>query len=707
VLLVAACGGGEAPRARRTIYDLVARFAVTEGGGETTVLELADRRSRPRLTRGWSDPQVLPSGESVVLGTERFSTVRIDLAKPMDRTLILRCAHRGPPSAPPARIAVLLNNRRFGVFPVGPAMEDLRVQLPARLQRPGRNEFTVSGPPARRGKETGIAYHSIRLDGPVDPRRPRLEDDAILLPEAATLRYLLRVPSDGLVTLAPEPQDAPLSAVIQPEGEREQDVELDAGPDGTLVGDLSPWREQIVRLSIRYPGGRGPVRVRAPRVLGTADPVAPPPGEGRRANVLLYVIDTLRADHLGCYGYAKSTSPHIDALARDAAVFQTALAQASWTRPAMASLFTGVDPPVHGAMTLRQGFRPEVPTLTESLAAAGYETAAFVTNVNVAGRWGFGRGFDVYEYLPEDETSETLHVRSDVLTARAREWLDRADPSRPFFLYVHATDPHSPYAPPDDLARIWANGRCGGAAKRLLERVKPQPSRLTPDELRQLIACYDAEIVFNDRSFGALVADLARRRRLDDTIVVVTADHGEEFLDHRGLEHGRTLYDELLRIPLVMRFPDAGLRARRVEAVARQIDVMPTLLAYLGLPLPAEVRGRSLLGAIAGDRPEASVEAYAYTQLGGRSRQSITVDRWKVIESERNSVPLQIFDLGRDPAERVNRAPERPWLAEYAREAFAMWLAELPRTPADGGLTAPPEADAETMRRLRALGYVE
>jgi hypothetical protein len=134
---------------------------------------------------------------------------------------------------------------------------------------------------------------------------------------------------------------------------------------------------------------------------------------------------------------------------------------------------------------------------------------------------------------------------------------------------------------------------------------------------------------------------------------------------------------------------------------------MPTLLAYLGLPLPAEVRGRSLLGAIAGDRSETSVEAYAYTQLGGRTRQSITVDRWKVIESERSSVPLQIFDLGRDPAERVNRALERPWLGEYAREAFAMWLAELPRTPPGAELTAPPEADAETMRRLRALGYVE
>jgi arylsulfatase A-like enzyme len=694
---------------RRPVYDLVERFAAVVGG-ETTTIALADRRSRPRLTRGWSDPETLSDGVAVVMATERFATVRIDVARPMERTLVLRCARRGPAGAPPTRLAVLVNRRRVGVLTVGTAMADHRLVLPASVQQPGRNDLTISGPPRRRGGGTGVAYHSLRLEGPVDRRGPRLEDGAIALHGPATIRWVLRVPPAGVVSVAVEPRDAPLVATVEREGGAGHPVPLAAAADGTLAGDLGSWEGQIVRLALAHPGGSGSVRLRAPRVFGAADDQgAATKIERRSANVVLYVIDTLRADHLGCYGYAKPTSPRIDALAADGALFADALAQASWTRPATASIMTGVDPPVHGAMTIRQGFRPEVPTLAEVLAAAGHATAAFVTNVNVAGRWGFARGFDRYEYLPEDEDSPALHVGADVLAARVRDWLERADTGRPFFLYVHATDPHAPYTPSGDLERAWAAERgCGKEVQRLLGQAKRRPETMTSGELGRLIACYDAEIAFVDRHVGGLVDELARRGLLDDTVVVVTSDHGEEFLDHRGVEHGRTLYDEQLRIPLVMRFPDPALRGRKVAARARQIDVVPTVLDYLGLPAPAEVRGRSLLAAIAGEGVGDPIDSFAHTRLGGRALQSLTTGRWKVIARESGRGPLQAFDLARDPDERTDRARARPWLADFARESLATWLADVPRTGDPTRVPEPlPEADAATLRRLRALGYVE
>src|SRR5262249_41099471 len=161
-------------------------------------------------------------------------------------------------------------------------------------------------------------------------------------------------------------------------------------------------------------------RVLSPRLHGVepASDAPHPPARADARNVILYVIDTLRADHLGCYGYPRPTSPHIDAFARDAALFEHAVAQSSWTRPPPASILTGREAAAHGARALRRGLRPGVPTLAELLAARGYRTAAFVTNVNVAPQWGFQRGFEVYGYLTEDERSPSVHVGADVLNAQ-------------------------------------------------------------------------------------------------------------------------------------------------------------------------------------------------------------------------------------------------------------------------------------------------
>jgi arylsulfatase len=662
--------------------------------------------------RGWSEPERLATGDAVVVATERLASVDVDLRRAVDRDLVVRCGRLGDDTtARPTRIAVLFNRRRVGVLPVGTGLGTYRLRVPARMQQPGRNRLTFSGPARRRGRASGLAYHSIRLEGPPQVSGPQIEGSTIAFGGSDVLSFVLRVPAAGALTLALDPPHTNLVVAVEPERGASQAVSIATDATGTSVGDLEQWRGEIVRMTLAAPGTPGVVRVKTPRIVGAADDTgAPPRRPSGRANVLLYLIDTLRADHLGCYGYDRPTSPRIDALAADGVLFADALAQASWTRPATASIMTGVDPPVHGAVGIRYGFRPDVPTLAEQLHTQGYATAAFVTNVNVAGRWGFARGFDRYEYLPEDENGPTLHVRSDALGARVRAWLDTAKPTRPFFLYVHASDPHAPYAPPDELARVWApGGTCGVEVRRLLEAAKRDPDAVTPEQLRLLTACYDAEIAFNDAQFGVLVDDLRHRGLLDETLIVVIADHGEEFSEHRGFEHGRTLFDEQLRIPLVMRFPDSDHRGIRVAARARQIDVLPTVLDYLGMTIPAEVRGRSLLPAIETQEPPAVVDSYAQTQLGGRDLESLTTRQWKVIQGGRGrGEGLQAFDLVRDAGEHTDRARDQPLLATYARESLAAWLADLPHAADAGGeLAAPPEADPATLERLRALGYVE
>jgi choline-sulfatase len=476
---------------------------------------------------------------------------------------------------------------------------------------------------------------------------------------------------------------------------------------------MDPYAGDLVRVTFRA-SGEAPVTLRSPQISAPLPPQPAPaaPRASSRANVLLYHIDTLRADHLGCYGYTRATSPRIDALAREAVQFSEVMAQASWTRPATASILTGLYPPAHGAMMLRQGIRADIPTLAEVLFAHGYQTAGFVTNVNVAGRWGFQRGFEAYEYLPEDAHSPNVHVRSDELNAHVFAWLrERHREDQPFFLYVHATDPHGPYTPPESFAeRFVQGGGCAAAGSRLLlDQIERHPERTEPEQIRLLEACYDAEIASTDANFGALLDELKRLHLYENTVVVLTADHGEEFFDHGGFEHGRTLYQEQLRVPLILRLLDEHVRNQRATVRARQIDIAPTLLDYLGIPIPQPVQGRSLLPMLTTATHNQDIDSFAQTSLGGRRLETVITDSLKVIHVQgRGREHVEAYDLRTDGKERSNMIEQRPILRGYARQALIAWSAEVPK--GEHGTAEPPvqpELDQATLERLRALGYTD
>ena len=303
---------------------------------------------------------------------------------------------------------------------------------------------------------------------------------------------------------------------------------------------------------------------------------------------------------------------------------------------------------------------------------------------------------------------------SDEVTARAAAWLDaRQGDDRPFFLYLHTADPHAAYEPQEPFRSRFAadvpkDGVIG--SRSFLKRLAGGRIPVTPELVRNLLALYDAEVAWNDDSFGALVAELERRGLWDDTVVIVLSDHGEEFHEHGRWEHGQTLHTEMLDVPWLARFP--GLpEGVRVAEVAQHIDLVPTLLAYLGLPQPPHVEGRDLLPLLSGERPaldegEIEVEepaAFSWLDLDGLTGAAVTTEAWRLIDSRSPPSGAALYDRRKDPAEHQNRTAERPVDAEYLKTRL-----EARERNRRGAMKAGEATlDEELTRQLRALGYLQ
>jgi arylsulfatase A-like enzyme len=444
-----------------------------------------------------------------------------------------------------------------------------------------------------------------------------------------------------------------------------------------------------------------------------------PAREQTRPDIILVSIDSLRSDHLGCYGYARDTSPTIDGLAAQGARFVAAMSTTSWTLPAHAALFTGLFDATHGATYDGIRLSDEHMTLAEVLRQAGYHTAGFFGGPYLHSAFGLAQGFTHYQScmtriaddLPDDEVRGSARDAShaDVtgprLLEEVRGWLGTLG-SGPFFLFVHMWDVHFDYIPPPGYAERFDPDYAGSANFTDLPRNPEVHAGMPQREREHLVALYDGEIRFTDEVLGKLLAELDRHGRFADALVVVTADHGEEFFEHGNKGHRGTLYDEVVRIPLVIRWPGHIGPGLVIEEPVQIVDLMPTLLALAGVELPVAVQGRDLSPLLEGGEISPA-PALLDLQRGRHNRlQGLRTRENKLLVSSPGGTVL--FDLVRDPRELHPRREPHDAL-EAARlelegrlaaaRAFRDGLGER------GGIPTP--IGREMRERLRSLGYLE
>ena len=448
-------------------------------------------------------------------------------------------------------------------------------------------------------------------------------------------------------------------------------------------------------------------------------PLAPEDLRCPDCSLVLVSIDTLRADHLGCYGYSRPTSPTIDALARESILFEAAYAPSYHTADSHMSLFTGVYPSVHRVRNVAHArdsnaLPPSIETFTEKLAAAGFATAGFHGGGNVSGPYGFARGFSTYRSTLDD-------------LAPAVDWLGRrrALPRQRFFLFVHTFRTHDPYLPDPPYNRIWLPDGSGdvisdpkefesllpaaefGARRKLFwSRVDPE----NPSDRETIVALYDGAIRQVDDEIGPLLTSVAALPQR--TLVVLVSDHGEEFYEHGGNLHDQ-VYEETLRVPFLIRLPDRRGAGTRIPWRASLVDLAPTILDLLGVDRLSRAQGRSLVPHLPAGSADPKRVILAEKVVGASTgvlgthalKQALLAGDEKLILWP--TAPRQLFDLLRDPGEKLDLAKERGASMKRLSEALdrrnllnsELWRA-LPRSESGVRL------DAETVERLGALGYL-
>ena len=444
----------------------------------------------------------------------------------------------------------------------------------------------------------------------------------------------------------------------------------------------------------------------------------------RRPNVILISIDTLRADHLSCYGYSRKTSPRLDAFARQSVRFCKAFCQASWTLPSHMSIMTSQYPHVHGVEEGQDALPEGATTLAEVLSAKGYRTAAFVSWIYLARKFGFAQGFDEFtELLPPphmvDSTTQAS-IKAEQFTDYAVRWLHR-DHAGPFFLFLHYFDPHLDYEPPPPYDREFDPDYRGNARgsfgwiQEYIKGVHRHLSRIDPRDLQYITALYDGEIRYTDTHLARLLEAIEATVGLDNTLVILTSDHGEEFDEHGSMEgHQWTLYDEVLHVPLIVHLPGGVEAGRVVTTPVQLIDIPSTILAWLGIEPPSTFQGADRSHLLTGPTPPEEPNLVFGEICRFNRKQCLRGPRYKLIHTDatgvnKRGIPVEggyeLYDLQNDPKEQDNIFDQESPVAK----ALIRLLEHYMRSGAANG--DPEQAyevqlSPDEIERLRSLGYV-
>jgi len=558
----------------------------------------------------------------------------------------------------------------------------------------------------------GYAQLVQREAGPEGDRRA-----AVVLPAGTTASWYVQVPEQAKLALGVSgTEGAGLRIHARPAlGQRSELLAVDPSASWTdRAVSLADHAGKVVRLDVEATGDAGQVALGEPQIIVPLPERGRPDAQAR--NVVVLTIDTLRASKLRPYNPdSRVQTPAFDAFVEDATLFESPQAPENWTKPSVASILTSLFPMTHNTKRDAASLPDAALTLGEIYQEAGFDTAAFLANGYVSDRFGFKQGWDHYtNYIREGRSTEAEKVFEE-----AAEWIEANKDDR-FFVYIQTIDPHVPYDPPDEYLRMYdpnpeqytgivrnrSTGNQLGDAK---------TGRLTFSEAdaARLEALHDGEISYHDHHFGQFVAKLRELGLYDDTIFVITSDHGEEFQEHGSWGHGHSVYQELLHVPLVVRWKPADAAGTRIGDVVSTMDIAPTVLEAIGVAVPEVFEGKSLLGYVHGAPPPGPAVAFSDFL---DDRRVIRAGRWKLIL--RGNLTWTMFDLEEDPGEQrqLDRNSVDPVALRYTRILLGQLLGAHDRTDwlHTGEGSAPrvlpqqdSQIDAELCQQLSQLGYVD
>ncbi len=460
-----------------------------------------------------------------------------------------------------------------------------------------------------------------------------------------------------------------------------------------IVRDLSFSRPGL--LSVKAKQGR--FNIRSYSYAQQAAPEAPAkfPFQGK-PNIYFVLADACQASHLGTYGYRRDTSPHLDAFARDAMVYENAYANATFTRSSVSTILTGLYPEHHHTHQLRSILPKELLTLPEFLKAKSYSTCIFSANVVNSPRGGFSQGVDVFDLI-----SQKFNAPKEISVFSAfRRWLDTTPPAH--FCYMHFVHPHLPFTAPSDFPVSFRPGKEKVTQARLNELKRKKRLAGLPrsaEEIQEIIDGYDASIAWMDSEFGKIVALLKKKGLYDDSMIVFLADHGEAMNEHGILGHGSNVYDETSRVPLIIKYPLGMSLTGRARPIAQLADLFPTIAARFRQSLSLD--GRDLL---ADSLPGESDERIAVTRSGGNiSKYALRWRDWHYLIDLRDNNE-KLFHLTGDPGRDVSAA--QPEIREFLNARFLAWFAGVRNGGGPAAKSALQSLSAQEIEELKTLGYL-
>ena len=694
-----ACGPGPTEPPTADEGSLINAVAVARKSWNGTLIEFGSPRALPQLSEnGWSHGETAPDGNTFRWASEEEAVFTFTFDRVGRHMAWIECEPFRFEGSPSQWIRLNVNGEELTTIELRPARERYPVELPLRQ---GQNEiamrFRYAGDPNRSSadrRRLAVAFYRFDIlpegEAPVarSPGPFAWMDEGLHLPAGGSVTLYADIPGEARLRLTPGD-----GVAIAVRGERSTLVEE------TLAGDEA-WEQKL--------HANGPVTIVLSSASGTVTrpelfvrESTPPRQEPEAvdANIVLIVLDGANALRTGLYGHDATTTPEIDALGETSVVFDNAVSQAVYTIASIGSVLTGQYPERHQSVSFADRLRDDVVTFPGLLAEHGFRTAGFSGNAVASKMFGLDKGYQEYFQIWEQE-DYTGH--GDSVLATFRDWLDNVGDER-FFAYVHFREPHFPYNPPAPFDTRFAPAEPfpeGMADAKIVEGLNDRVAAGEPLDtatLARVQGLYDGNLAYVDDLVGKLLRQLDERGLRGNTIVILTADHGEALFEHGFLGHNTQLYEESIRVPLIVKLP--GAAPRRVASVVELVDLAPTILELAGLHA-TDMQGKSLLGPAAADRI-----AYSRT-VWKRPRYSARNKNHKLIWDSRTG-KKELYDLGDDPKETVDLSEEDLFTKGYLEQKLFTWLRAQEHLRANA---PPPEGvdmTEEERRRLESLGYTQ